>query len=235
MQKFEMICPPWTLPKEDIPIHVKIDKSITPKIKQAVITIPSNMTLRDTINIARHNYADKQLIIHECEQASGSDFDYFGFVVATTELPKELKRKVPLRIVFQYKDGTAEEHYAPVKIFRPKLAFDSTPSKLTITSKNNKTVTLPVNVRFSGFGHIVIQVECSIQGQVVSINDSILEDVLRTVDAEILHTANVDTNTESYVEHVRILSDELRKFIDSEDVRRMLIGGATIDEISDIF
>lgn len=234
IQKFDVITPPWALPKEDIPIHIKIEKNITPKINYATVVVPSNMKLKDIINISKYEYNNNQLIVYQCGQAPSSNFDYFGFVVATTELQKELQKEVRIPVILQYHDGSIDELRVIAKIFRPKLEVDHIPNKLILTDEVTKPPTLSIGLRFSGFGNIVVNVECSVNGQVVTIDDSLWDDILRQIYDAAPDIVEINTSIDSDVERANFLSNEFREFIKSGDAKRIVTGQATPDEVDDI-
>ena len=229
VNRFEAICPPWALPRENIPIHVKIEKSTTPKIKDIVIEIPHTLVLQDQINISESYYDGNRLTIRRCEHATGSDFDYFGFVVASTDLQQEVQKHVPIRLVVQYLDGTSMEQVITVKIFRPMLKFDSVPDKITITD-GGLGGGLPVGLRFSGFGNIIINAECSINGKLVSIDNSLLDNVLNNIYNAAPGILDSDLTAKPDIGRARLLSSELRSLIESGDAKRIVVGGVTKEE-----
>ena len=42
-------CPPWALPREEVPIMVKIEKAAAGALSEAVFELPSPLRLADTI------------------------------------------------------------------------------------------------------------------------------------------------------------------------------------------
>ena len=234
VQKFDIIAPPWALPREDIPIHIKMEKDVTSKIKHATVSVPPGMKLNDIINISKYDYNNNQLTVHRCEQTPSSAFDYFGFVVATTELQQELQKTVKIPVVFQYHDGTTDELCAVAKVLRPELKVDRIPEELILTDKAANPPALSVGLRFSGFGNVVVNMECSVDGQIVTIDDSLWGEVLRQID-EATFDIEVDKNITSGVERANSLSKEFRKFIKSDDAKRLITGTATPEEVDEMF
>ena len=192
------------------------------------------MKLKDIINISEYKYDNNLLTVHQCEQAPSSTFDYFGFVVATTELQQELQKEVKIPIVFQYHDETVDELFAVAKVFRPKLEVEYVPNELILTDDVTKLPTLSIGLRFSGFGNIVVNVEGSVNGQVVTIDDSLWDEVLRQIYDAAPDIVEIDTGIDSDVGHANFLSNEFRKFIKSGDAERMVTGRATPDEVDGI-
>ena len=117
IHKFSSSCPPWALPREEIPIHVRISKDVTPLLKSAKVDLPGCLELVDTINLVDHRITGKRLIVNEIGKTKKSDFDYFGIVIATREPFDELKKEIPVNIEFEYNDGKKEDLVQNVRVF----------------------------------------------------------------------------------------------------------------------
>ena len=61
VHKFSINCPPWALPREEIPIYVKINKDVTPLLKNVKIDLPSYFELVDTINLTDHKIKGERI------------------------------------------------------------------------------------------------------------------------------------------------------------------------------
>ena len=104
--------------------------------------------------------------------------------MATTSPFKELKRTVPVRIKFNYRDGSSETYTEHARIFRPLLELGASPDRITITDDNAGRLELPIAIKFSGFGQIKVCAECRIGGRVVSFASSILSETVRKIARE---------------------------------------------------
>ena len=215
IQKFDVRCPRWALPREDVPIHVKMDKNVTPSIRHVVISWPDCLEIKDTINVSKYDVQNGKMTISRIEKAKASSFDYFGFVVATTGPFDELRRQVPLNIVFWYANGTSEKQTIPVRIFRPRLEFEQVPDEIILAK--NKDPVLPINLKFSGFGDIVVRAECTVKGKLVSVGDSLLDLIVRRFYDESTTDASTDAPFAVDKEDVYRVTRDLRDLIKTPD------------------
>ena len=182
--KYKVTCPPWALPAEEVPIHVQFDKSITPLLQSVNVSLHESLVFRDFINMAGRECDGRMLTVSSIGKSTMSDYDYFGFAVATTSPFEELKRTVPIKIKFNYHDGTSETYTEHARIFRPLLELDASPDRITITDRNEGRLELPIAMRFSGFGQIKVRAECRIEGRIVSFASSMLNEMLRKIVRE---------------------------------------------------
>ena len=214
-QEFEITCPPWALPRESIPIHVKMDKTTTPRLGMITVSLPHELELKDTINMAEYTCQNGKLVIDDIEQSESTEYDYFGLVVATKDIPSDLQSPLDVGIEFQYKDNRVARQKIPVRVFRPQLEIDNMRDHV-ILSDNNTDIDLPIALKFSGFGDIVIRTECIIQGNIVSMGNTLAEEILHRINSE----GFLDENTESDgaaiidAEMVRGMAKELQDGID---------------------
>ena len=218
---FNITCPQWALPREHIPLHVKIEKGVVAGIDRVKITLPDCLELVDTINIADYQ-SDGAITVTEIEKSEQSDYDYFGIVIATTEPFAELKKQVPIKIDFIYRDGGSESTTHHVRIFRPHLEFEQVPENIVLTENNR--LNLPISMRFSGFGEISIRAECVIGGDIVSEGTSVLDEILRRMVSQGImsggeHPTDVRIDR-NYIEKTVV---ELREQVSTDaDIRRMI-------------
>lgn len=182
--KIDISIAPWALPREEIPIHIRISKEITPRLKNIKIDLPDCFKLVDMINVVKHNISDNILTIQLIGKAKKSDYDYFGVVIASIEPFQELKKQIPINIEFEYYDGAHEKCIKNARIFRPELKFESVPEKIILKDAQKTETKIPVNMKFTGFGKIKIRSECKIGGEIVSIGTSLLDEIVRRIVTE---------------------------------------------------
>ena len=221
---FYVRCPTWALPREEIPIHIEINKDITKYLKNIKINLIDDFELIDIINIANHEVKDNTIIINEIGKAKKSDFDYFGIVVATKKLPSELKKEIPINIEFEYHNGTKENMIQNARIFRPLLSFESIPEDITISDNDESLPKIPIRLKFIGFGDISLRTECKIEGEIVSIGTSMLDEVLRRIINEGIVNGDENKNTvkvnQNYVENITAQIRE--KFRKGENLQQIM-------------
>ena len=218
-------CPPWALPGEELPLHVRIPKDITPTLKTVRIHLDSSLEVRDVINMPDYVQDGQTLLIRSVNQDSMSEYDYFGVAVATSAPFEALKKEVPVLMEFKHTDGTVDTVTENIRVFRPLLQVGDMPRSLALRNRNGKRLQLPVSLRYSGFGDVKMRIECTVQGRVVSSGSSMLDEVMRMVVREGLvedgeHPGNAVQISPEYVEQtVSELKEAIRA---DENLKGML-------------
>ena len=232
--KFDVRCPQWALPKEEVPIQIKIEKTVTDDVDQIVLDIPPGMRLVDTINVAEHLYSEGHIVVKSINKARLSEYDYFGVVVATSEVFDDLKRELLVRAAFHMKNGSVDPLVTPVRIFRPRLEFVSAPEHIVLRDSKPDNQAIPIRLKFSGFGDVTLSCKCTIGGRIVSHGSSLINDVLEMlVRDKMLYHRNghdVEGSTEVDPEKVRLLADEFKKRILSDGSIRSMLNAGKIDQ-----
>ncbi|MEW6042930.1 MAG: hypothetical protein AB1608_01560 [Thermoproteota archaeon] len=238
VSKFEVTCPKWALPREEIPIHVKIAKDITSKIEKATIDLPDCFELRDTINLSKFAIFDNRIEVHAIGKARKSEFDYFGIVISTKEPFTELKKEIPIKIKFEYNDGRSDESITYARIFRPLLEFEKAPENIVLTGESIEQSKIPISLKFTGFGEISLRAECTIGGKIVSVGTSVLDEVLRRIISEgIISDEEIKNETGVHIDsnYIQNLITELKeKFQQDEEVQQMLKDQRITKEMADM-
>ena len=228
--KFDIHCPPWALPQEEVPIQVRIEKTVTEALGEVVFELDESLRLADTINVLERKESNGRLAVKTIDTARRSEYDYFGIVVATREPFKDLRKEVPVKASFSMKDGSVDTFVAPVRIFRPRLEFADAPDALALADADAGKQSLPIGLRFSGFGDIVIRAKCTMGKSVVSRRTSFLDEILeRLLRDPILHPdAEMPDLPDAAVDPSAALpiTEELKKKLLSENsIRSMLNAG----------
>lgn len=179
--KYKVECPRWALPTEEVPIHVQFDKSLTPLLNSVDVTLDESLTFKDFINLTDYEQDGQALAIKSIGKSTRSDYDYFGFAVASVSPFDELKKAVPVKIKFNYYDGTSETYTEHARIFRPLLELGESPDRITVTDRNVGRLELPFTLKFSGFGQIKVSAECRVEGRIVSFASSMLAEIVRKI------------------------------------------------------
>lgn len=173
---FEITCPKWALPREEIPVHVKINKAVTHKIDCVRIFLDERLKLADTINISEYENG-QTITVREIGKSARSDYDYFGIAVATKALPDSLKTQIPIPIDVVYRDGTKDRHFAHARIFRPRVEFARMQEKLVLSDAKGGPA-VPISLKFLGFGEIRLRAECKTGGRIISESSPLTGDTL---------------------------------------------------------
>lgn len=232
--KFDVQCPPWALPKEEVPIQVRIEKTVTDSIHHIAIDLPSGLRLVDTINVLKYTESSGQIVIKEIDKARLSEYDYFGVVVATTNPFDDLMKEVPVKTSFFLNDGTADTVVTPVRIFRPRLEFGNMPDTITIKDAETGDHDIPIHLKFSGFGDITLRCRCSIGDRVVSYGTSLIDEVLRRLvrDGVVVSGTEPPSDHGDEIDQARIqrIAEEFKDKIMSDDAVKEMVNDGKIDQ-----
>ena len=228
--KFDIHCPPWALPREEVPIQVKIEKTASEALSEVVFELDESLRLADRINILEWKESNGRLAVKAIDKARRSEYDYFGIVVATKEPFKDLKKEVPVKASFVMKDGSVDTLVTPVRIFRPRLEFADMPDALALADTDTDEHSLPIRLKFSGFGDIVIRAKCTIGKSVVSRTTSLLDEILeRLLHDSILHPDRDLPDVAVDPSAVLRVTEEFRKKLLSENSARSMLDAGKIN------
>ena len=163
--KIEAEIPPWALPREEITLYVKLKKDI--EFSKIIITLPKCLEIKDFINVVEHVQHENILEIFEIGKSTLSKKDYFGITIASVEPFDDLavKSKISIRLVEQ--DGNETEIETFARIFRPHLDIEQIPENISLNDVEETT--LPIHLKFKGFGDISLRIEGKIGGDLVSV------------------------------------------------------------------
>lgn len=237
--KFDVRCPQWALPREEVPIQIEIEKTATDNIGHIVIDMPPGMRLVDIINVAKHTVSGRHVVVNDIGRARLSRYDYFGVVVATSEVFDDLRRELPVRVEFHTKNGTVDVLVALVRIFRPLLEFASVPGTIDLTDARPNYHAIPIHLRFSGFGDITLRCKCTIGGRRVSHRSSLINDVLGAIVRDKMshpgNGHNIGADMEVEPGKTRPAAEEFKgKILSNRSIRRMLNAGEVDRDTAEI-
>lgn len=163
-KNIEAEIPPWVLPKEEITFYVKIKNDVD--FSKIQIDIPDCFEIKDFINVIKHNLSENILEITEIGRSKLSKKDYFGITIASKELFDDLAVKREIKIKMFESNGNISNISTFVRIFRPHLEIDQIPEKISLNDVEENS--LPLHLKFKGFGDISIRIEANIGGSLVS-------------------------------------------------------------------
>lgn len=217
--KYKVTCPRWALPSEEVPIHVQFDKDLTPLLQSVNVTLHESLAFKNFINLTDYDPDGQALTINSIGKSTRSEYDYFGFAVATTSPFEELKKTVPIKIKFNYHDGTSETYTEYARIFRPLLELGESPDRITITDSNANRLELPIALKFSGFGQIKIKAECKIEGRIVSYASSMLTEIIRKIvqDGIVPSEGDPETGVSVNPDYVEKTAAQISALLQSRD------------------
>ncbi len=176
---FETYIVPWALPGEEIPFHVT-----WPKLMQfdgIRVTLPYDFQIEDILNVdkGRIDIKDNIVTIYEVLTSRFLDIpNYFGMVVSSRRDYEQLKISKKISIEFLRNNEVVNTLELYARIFRPCLEVVELPKKIVISAEA-RSQSIPLHLRYVGFGDIRLQIKGSIGGKVISHGDSIFYELLR--------------------------------------------------------
>lgn len=164
----------WALPKEEIPINIKWHDRID--FDEILIKIPEDLEFIDIINVEIYKKTDNLLHIYKINEVKGV-INYFGFVVTSKCVFNELKSIRKIEISFHKNSSIIYEDVLYAKIFRPLLEIVNYPRKIIINDETNQE--LPLELKYIGFGDIIINITGRIGGRIVTKGKSFLYEIIK--------------------------------------------------------
>ena len=165
---------PWALPQEEITVYVKIKKNLA--ISKINVLIPECFEIKDLINVEKFEKRTNQIDVLNIGKSLLSKYDYFGIIIATKKPFDNLavKSKIIVTLIESNNASTQIKTYA--RIFRPSLIIDKVPEQISLNDVEETT--LPIHLKFKGFGDITMRIEGDIGGSLVSEGGSSVMDRL---------------------------------------------------------
>jgi len=162
--KIETNIPPWALPREDITLYIKLEKTMD--FSKVVVILPDCMELKDMINVIDSNRSEDNVEVLKIWRSPSMGTDYFGLVIASKEPFQELATQPEIKIKLIEKNGYEHDHIAYARIFRPLLEIDQIPDEISLNDIDETVI--PIHLKFKGFGDIAVKIEADIAGNLVS-------------------------------------------------------------------
>jgi hypothetical protein len=162
--KIESEIPSWVLPMEEITFYIKMKNEVD--FSKIEITIPDCFEIKDFVNVIEHNAFGNMLEVTQIGRSKLSEKDYFGITIASKEPFDELAAQREIKIKMIETDGTESNISTFVRIFRPYLEIDQIPKEISLNDVEETS--LPIHLKFKGFGDISIRIEANIGGSLVS-------------------------------------------------------------------
>ena len=151
-----------------MPVHVRIEKGAVDSARRIEVDLPPRLRLVDTINVLEYCERAGRMVVGGIGRASLCEYDYFGVVVASAEPFDELGAEEQVVASLLMDDGSVDTAAAPVRIFRPRLEFGDTPGLAILEDRGPRGPSIPIRLRFSGFGDVSLRCRCSVGGRTVS-------------------------------------------------------------------
>lgn len=212
---------PWSLPNEEMPMHVTWGPDVF--VDEIQVKVPSDIAIDDVWNVDEVILREHEAIITKLKTPLEGVPSYFGMIVSAPEIFQELKaaRKIEVKFIREGKCFYYLDLYC--RIFRPCLEMKC-PSEIELADSVEKNK-LPISLKYVGFGDIELKIEATIGGQIVSVGESIVYELLRRlwlldVDKKKRHEKVVNQQQRKHKDlqleptYVRRMAQELQEKID---------------------
>lgn len=166
---------PWVLPNEDIPLHVTWPKS--GQFDRVHVTISEDLKVVDVLNVDEVKVEDNIITVKPRKTVAGTP-NYFGIILRASKIYEELKVAKKIIIEFLHENAIVSHHELYARIFRPYLEIVRAPKRIELLDEE-RTRTLPLYLRYVGFGDVQMKIEARIGGRIVSYGESIIYELLR--------------------------------------------------------
>ena len=166
---------PWALPNEDIPLHVAWSEA--EEFDTAQIKVPEDLNIVDVLNVDELKVENNVVTLKPRRSVVGTS-NYFGMILSAPKTYNELKVAKKISIEFLHQNEIVGRHELHARIFRPYLEVMKAPERIELLDQE-KARTLPLHIRYVGFGDIQIKIEATIGGRIVSHGESIIYELLR--------------------------------------------------------
>jgi len=168
---------PWALPREKIPVHVELPKNLV--FDEIHIKVPYDFEFVDFLNVEEVIIEKELAKITKVMRPTLKDVPmYFGFVIASTKIPEEIKIAKRITIEFIRNNEVINALNLIARIFRPKIEITKSIEKIELVDDQER-FNAPINLKYIGFGDIKLKIEAEIGGRIVSHGESIIYELLR--------------------------------------------------------
>lgn len=164
MPKLRTEIPPWALPLEEITMYIKLQKKLD--ISKISIQLPDYFEIKDRINVEDSKQHNNIIDIFKISKSHLSEYDYFGITIASTTPFDDLAVRGKILLSLHELNGNITKYEEYARIFRPLLTIDRIPDEISLN--DGRETTLPIHLKFEGFGHISFRIEASVDGILVS-------------------------------------------------------------------
>ena len=217
-----------------MPAYIKWYENLV--FDKITIALPSDMQFVEFLNVDKRavKAIGNKAEIKEV-RASPTMPCYFGFVVRSSKIFENLKVAKFIKIEFKLKGQTILSKELCCRIFRPRLEIASYPKSIEITDKNEHV--LPLHLKYVGFGDVLVKMEASIGGTIVSKGDSIMYELARRLWASTLKEGT-RRKLEKKRTGLRLAPDYVKKMADEFEAKvdrgKLPLNGLTKNEVQQI-
>ena len=173
---------PWAIANEEFPLHL-IWKPNT-CFDSIEICISPELVVNEVLNVQNWEIANSKVHIKSKELLSP---DYFGLILRAPNIFLELRKKLPIKIIFYNENVELDCKVLTANIVRPKIGVVNPVKQVTITEDTDLTKLFNFQVVHKGLGKVKVDLTAKAQGNIISQSDSLYFEVLEEIVRDLEH------------------------------------------------
>ena len=213
---------PWALPGEEIPIQVEWQSGFD--FDTVIVSIPEGFSFVEFTNLDEVKTEGCRATIERSNISKAEASTYFGCVIRYTRIPQEISNQGRVAVTFVKQGEVKLSSELEARIFRPKLDIVEAPKEIELR-QTGMVKSLPISLRYTGFGDIQLRIEASIGGTIVSESGSVASEILRRLwlygilekEADIDKTKKKE-KLRVAPDYVRTITNEIQQILDSGEI-----------------
>jgi len=236
MDPVQLHIAPWALPKEDIPIQVRWRSGFD--FQTIKIGIPEGFVFVEFVNVDEVRIEDQHAAIERTKISRAERSTYFGCIIRYLELPKSTTYEAPITITFSDESGINLSTRVNARIFRPQVSFVQAPAAIELSDESS-VKSLPLYLRYTGFGDIQLQIEAAIGGAIVSEGSSVAYEILKRLWlSETYEVEDKEHDQKKKVlkvapHYVRNIAGEVQRILETGEIPPGVFDKEVLDEIKE--
>lgn len=165
---------PWALPKEDVPLHLMWEPTVSYDLVR--IKLSPDLALKEFFNVANYTQENSMYLINQLKTSN-----FFGLTVASKRdfEAQHIKEIINIALIKDGKEIFSKDY--TVNIFRPNLSLVESPTVITLTDDAQKKEPFWVTLKLSGFGNVQIRTEISSGGEFIERAEPLYREIVRKV------------------------------------------------------
>jgi hypothetical protein len=165
---------PWALPKEDVPLHLMWEPTVSYDLVR--IKLSPDLALKEFFNVANYTQENSMYLINQLKTSN-----FFGLTVASKRdfEAQHIKEIINIALIKDGKEIFSKDY--TVNVFRPNLSLVESPTVITLTDDVQKKEPFWVTLKLSGFGNVQIRTEISSGGEFIERAEPLYREIVRKV------------------------------------------------------
>lgn len=232
----ELHIAPWALPKEDIPIQVRWKPDFNFRIVR--VEIPEGFVFVEFVNVDEVKIEERRATVEKIKISRAERSTYFGCIVRCIQVPKATAHEATITFLFSEDSDVTLSTSVNARIFRPQVSFVQAPATIELTDESS-VKSLPLYLRYMGFGDIQLQIQAAIGGAIVSEGGSVAYEILKRLWlSEISETEDKEHDQKKKVlkvapDYVRNIAGEVQRILETGEIPPGTFDKEVLDEIKE--